>query len=118
MTGINAESGAVAISDHVQEGLEIRFHARDRHSASQEYADVLGLASGLYPEANGGLLFTCTGRGEGLFGRSSHDAGMTRTYFPEMAIAGMFAAGEIGSVCGQPFIHGFSASLGLLVERN
>ena len=108
---------AVAISDAAPEGMQLRFHARDGASAHEDFGNLLGLASGLYPEAVGGLMFTCTGRGRNLFDDPDHDARLTGTYFPELPVAGMFAAGELGSVCGKPYIHGFSASFGLLVER-
>ncbi|MBC8327944.1 MAG: FIST C-terminal domain-containing protein [Planctomycetes bacterium] len=116
VVGIDQESGAVAISDAAPEGMRVRFHARDGATAHEDLGNLLGLASGLYPEAGGGLLFSCTGRGEHLFGEADHDAVLAGTYFPDLPIAGMFAAGEIGSVCGLPYIHGFTASLGLLVE--
>ncbi|RMH01522.1 MAG: hypothetical protein D6702_11465 [Planctomycetota bacterium] len=117
VVGIDRESGAIAISDAAPEEMRVRFHARDGASAHEDLGNLLGLASGLYPDAAGGLLFTCTGRGESMFGRPDHDAELAGTYFPDLPIAGMFAAGEIGSVCGLPYIHGFSASLGLLRER-
>ncbi len=117
VVGIDQESGAVAISDSAPVGMRVRFHARDGASAHEDLGNTLGLASGLFPEAAGGLLFTCTGRGLSLFGEPDHDSQLAGTYFPELPIAGMFAAGEIGSVCGLPYIHGFTASFGLLVER-
>jgi len=117
VVGIDQESGAVAISDSAPEGMRVRFHARDGDTAHEDLSNLLGLASGLFPEAGGGLMFSCTGRGEHLFGQPDHDAQMAGTFFPELPIAGMFAAGEIGSVCGLPYIHGFTASFGLLVER-
>ncbi|MCH2111600.1 MAG: FIST C-terminal domain-containing protein [Planctomycetes bacterium] len=115
--GIDPTSGSVAVADQVETGMRMQFHARDGEVAHQDMAGMLGLASGLYPNATAGLIFTCTGRGEGMFGRPSHDAGITQRYFPDLPVAGMFAAGEIGSVCGRPYIHGFSASMGLLIER-
>jgi small ligand-binding sensory domain FIST len=117
VVGVDKQTGAVAVSDQVSEGMELQFHARDHNTAHQDLSDTLGLASSLYPASAGALLFTCTGRGQGLFGRTNHDAGLASTFFPETAVAGMFAAGEIGSVCGMPYIHGFSVSMGLLVER-
>ncbi len=117
VVGIDQDSGVVAISDAAPEGMQLRFHARDGASAHEDFGNLLGLASGLYPEAVGGLMFTCTGRGRNLFDDPDHDARLTGTYFPELPVAGMFAAGELGSVCGKPYIHGFSASFGLLVER-
>lgn len=117
VVGIDQESGSVAISDAAPKGMRLRFHARDSATAHEDFGNLLGLASGLYPAAAGGLLFSCTGRGATLFGAPDHDAELAQTYFPGLPIGGMFAAGEIGSVCGLPYIHGFTASLGLLVER-
>lgn len=117
VVGIDPDSGAVAVSDQVHDGMALQFHARDKTTAHHQMVDALGLASGLYPEAAGALMFACTGRGEGLFGKPSHDAGITSVYFPDLPVAGMFSAGEIGTVCGMPYIHGFSISMGLLVER-
>ena len=36
--------------------------------------------------------------------------------WPELPVGGAFAAGEIGPVCGRPYVHGLSACIGLLAE--
>ena len=65
--------------------------------------------------ADGALLFTCTGRGTGLFGDADHDAGaLADTIGP--AIAGMSSAGEVGPVGGRSFLHGYTASILLLTD--
>ena len=117
VVAVDRDSGAVAVGDHVKEGITIQFHARDSVTAHEDLSNQLGLASGIHPEAAGALLFTCNGRGRGMFQCSGHDTELVRTYFPNMAVAGMFAAGEIGNVCGLPYMHGFTASMGLLVQR-
>ena len=58
----------------------------------------------------GALVFTCNGRGEGDVRRADHDA---LTIEEELAAPGrgFFAAGEIGPVGGDPFLHGFTATV-------
>jgi small ligand-binding sensory domain FIST len=56
-------------------------------------------------------VFTCNGRGRGLFGMPDHDAGVVAEAFAGAPAAGFFAAGEIGPVGGAPFLHGFTATV-------
>ncbi len=118
LVGADPEEGTVVVGDHVRDGFTVRFHARDAGSAHREFEEMLALASSLHPEPLGGLLFDCTGRGLHLFDEPHHDAALVQRYFPGLPLAGMFAAGEIGPVQGQPQIHGFTASLGLLVPAS
>jgi small ligand-binding sensory domain FIST len=59
------------------------------------------------------LVFTCTGRGRGLFGEPNHDASVVSEQLEHGAVAGMFCAGEIGPVGPRNFVHGFTASVAL-----
>ena len=68
-------------------------------------------------EDDAALLFACNGRGVGLFGGPDHDARVTRELLGPLPLAGLFCNGEIGPVDGRTFIHGFTASLGLLAPR-
>ncbi len=54
------------------------------------------------------------GRGAGLFGAPDHDARTTRELLGPLPLAGLFCNGEIGPVGSTTFLHGFTASLGLL----
>ena len=65
-------------------------------------------------DAGGALVFTCNGRGRGLFGVDDHDAAVVDEHVRGRATAGMFCAGEIGPVGGRPYVHGFTASVLLL----
>ena len=64
----------------------------------------------------GALLFSCCGRGRGLFGRPHHDVTVLRERTGNIAIAGFFAQGEIGPVGGTNFLHGYTASVALFSE--
>src|SRR5438445_227652 len=64
----------------------------------------------------GALLFSCNGRGKGLFGKPDHDVTALRSALGDIPVAGFFAAGELGPVGGRNFVHGFTASM-LLFRR-
>lgn len=115
IVNLMSTEGALAVSEPVEEGMQLRFHARDALSAHRELESMLRLASAFHAKPAGGLLFSCSGRGVPLFGRPDHDSELIQTYWPEAAISGAFVAGEIGPLGGFPHIHGFTASLGLLV---
>jgi len=64
----------------------------------------------------GALLFSCCGRGRGLFGLPHHDISILRERMGEIPMAGFFAQGEIGPVGGRNFLHGYTASVALFSE--
>jgi small ligand-binding sensory domain FIST len=59
----------------------------------------------------GALMFTCNGRGRGMFGEADHDALAADAALAGAPVAGFFAAGEIGPVGGRAHLHGFTATL-------
>jgi small ligand-binding sensory domain FIST len=62
-----------------------------------------------------GILCSCNGRGEGLFGQPHHDAAAISRKLGTLPLAGLLCAGEIGPVAGRCAVHGFTASLALIV---
>jgi len=114
--GIRREDGAIAVTDMVKPGLTIQYHLRDAETASEDLQVLLREAhfSGAQPQ--GALLFSCNGRGRRLFDVPNHDAATVTRELGEIPLAGFFAAGEIGPVGGQNFLHGFTASLALFEE--
>ena len=107
--GADRSSGAIAVGDVVPVGTTVQFHLRDADSAD---ADLRSMLRGR--RADGALLFTCNGRGTRLFGAPDHDVGVLAEELGHPPVAGFFAAGELGPVCGQNFLHGFTASVALL----
>ncbi|MCP4772072.1 MAG: hypothetical protein GY879_11765 [Planctomycetes bacterium] len=116
--GVDPQAGAVAITDHLGEGMSVQFQARDREAAHSELASSLELAGSFCGKVLGALQFSCTGRGLQLFQRADHDIQTIHDYWPDLAVSGGFVAGEIGPVCGLPYIHGLAACIGLLVEND
>ena len=115
VVGVDRETGAIAISDMVEVGTTVQFQVRDAESARQDLRAVFAREREARPDpVAGALLFSCNGRGQGLFGQPDHDVGALRRAFGDVPVAGFFAAGEIGPVAGRNFLHGFTASVLLL----
>ncbi|MBX3304625.1 MAG: FIST C-terminal domain-containing protein [Nitrospira sp.] len=119
LLGADRATGAVAIGEMVQEGQTVQFQLRDATSASNEFNSLLEAdhARHRHPPL-GALLFSCCGRGQGLFGTPNHDAGTASARLGSIPLAGFFAQGEIGPVGGRNFLHGYTASLALFAQRD
>jgi small ligand-binding sensory domain FIST len=118
LMGVDPQSGAVAIGAYPRTGQTIQFQVRDAAAADEELRAMLAGAraelAGASPVA--ALLCSCNGRGAGLFGTADHDARALADQFGPVPTAGFFCNGEIGPVGGAPFLHGFTASIGLIVR--
>jgi small ligand-binding sensory domain FIST len=113
LLGADPEQGTVAVGAPIEPGTVVRMHARDARSADRDLRDALGLRvealGGAAPA--GALVFTCNGRGRGMFGMPDHDALALSEELAGAPAAGFFAAGEIGPVGGDAFLHGFTATV-------
>jgi small ligand-binding sensory domain FIST len=111
--GADPEAGTLTVGAPVQAGTVVRLHARDAVSADRDLRAALGLRrealGGAAPA--GALVFTCNGRGQAMFGTPDHDAIAVDEELAGAPAAGFFAAGEIGPVGGDPFLHGFTATV-------
>jgi small ligand-binding sensory domain FIST len=118
VVGVDKETGGIAIGDYVRTGQTVQFHIRDATTADGELQQLLAtIKRDTQNQAQGGLLFTCNGRGTRLFTEPHHDATAIRNALGDIPLAGFFAAGELGPIAGQNFIHGFTASLALFYPR-
>ena len=117
LIGADQQAGAVAIGDVVQEGQTVQFHLRDAKSASDDLHFLLAADRTKHRSPPlGALLFSCCGRGEGLFGHPHHDSGVVQERLGPIPTAGFFAQGEIGPVGGRNFLHGYTASVVIFSE--
>jgi small ligand-binding sensory domain FIST len=118
LLGADRVTGAIAVGEVVQEGQTVQFHLRDAHSATEDLHMLLAAdrAAHRHPPL-GALMFSCCGRGCGLFGRPNHDAGAASERLGPIPVAGFFAQGEIGPIGSRNFLHGYTASLALFAER-
>ena len=116
--GGDPETGAIAIGAAIEEGQVVRVHARDAASADRDLNEALGLRRrALGDDAPAGaLMFTCNGRGRGMFGVPDHDASAVANTLGDIPLAGFFAGGEIGPVGGENFLHGFTATVAVFAS--
>jgi small ligand-binding sensory domain FIST len=117
LIGADRTAGSVAVGDLVREGQTVQFHMRDAGSASEDLNLLLATDRTKHQQPPlGALLFSCCGRGEGLFGKPSHDVSAVVERSGKIPIAGFFAQGEIGPVGSKNFLHGYTASVALFSE--
>jgi len=107
--GGDADNGAMQLDDEIDVGATVQFQVRDAGSADEDLRRMIEGRS-----ADTALLFTCNGRGRGLFRQADHDASIVCDTLDDPPVAGMFCAGEIGPVGGRNFLHGFTASVALI----
>ena len=118
LLGSDPQSGALAVGDWMRTGQTVQFQVRDAETADEDLRHLLTKErreSGGNPPL-GALLFSCLGRGEGMYGAAHHDIKAVQESLGPVPAAGFFCNGEIGPVGQRPFIHGFTSVLGLFTE--
>ena len=100
------------VADYVPVGQTVQFHIRDHETADVEMQQLVADKANQV-HARSAILFTCNGRGTNLFPELHHDAELLTRALKTDQVAGSFAAGEIGSVGGKNFLHGFTASVAI-----
>jgi len=109
---VDDDAGTVTVGEQVRVGQTVRLQVRDGDSADEDLRAVLdGQLRELRHPPSGALLFTCNGRGAGMFGVQDHDASALDYAFAGAPAAGFFCAGEIGPVGDRNFLHGFTATM-------
>lgn len=136
IAGVAADRGAVAVNELIKVGQTIRLHVLDAATARQDLAMVMD-AQALHDKPRGALVITSRERGEKLFQERGVDSrGVYRPFVqpsggeelarggtridpsspPPFALAGFFAAGEIGPVGPESFMHHHAACVALFRE--
>ncbi|HET6582788.1 MAG TPA: FIST N-terminal domain-containing protein [Nannocystaceae bacterium] len=111
--GLDARTGALAVAAEAAKNGVVQFHLRDADTSSEDLGVVLrGYAEHGHRPA-GALMFSCLGRGQGLYGRPNHDVDALREHLGDVAAGGFFCNGEIGPVGGRTHLHGYTTSFGL-----
>ena len=112
---LDQEKGFIAVGDVLRSGQTVQFHLRDSRTAAEDLELMLGnYGRNPAPTApSGALLFTCSGRGEYLFGRGNHDSGVFADKVGEIPLGGFFCGGEIGQVGASTYLHGYTSSFGI-----
>ncbi|MCH2206602.1 MAG: FIST C-terminal domain-containing protein [Lentisphaerales bacterium] len=116
--GINPESGALVVGDHIQEGQTVRFHIRDPQSSQGELMSMVDQYKIKMStrECRGMMVFSCLGRLADFYGEESVDASIASTVNEEAPLSGLFCSGEIGPIYGSSYIHGYTAVVAFFYE--
>lgn len=118
LLGADPSNGIIAVGALPRTGQTIQFHRRDAASATEDLGACLGFARARLQGETvyGGVVGICNGRGRRLFGKPNHDAGLIQEQLGPVPLAGFFCNGELGPVGAKNFLHGYTASLALLVK--
>jgi small ligand-binding sensory domain FIST len=117
LIGVDPRVGAVAIGDRVRPGQRVQFHLRDAKASAE---DLELLLKRYHQQAQisasspvGALMFSCLGRGEGLYNQPNFDSQLFGSYVNNIPLSGFFCNGEIGPVGGSTFLHGYTSVFGI-----
>lgn len=114
--GVDPSAGAIAIADYVRPGQRLQFHLRDAQASAEDLEFLLEKyqkQQAPKPSAIGALMFSCVGRGEGLYGKPNFDSQLFRRYLKDIPLAGFFCGGEIGPVGGSTLLHNYTSVFGI-----
>ena len=115
LIGLDADSGVLAVGEQLHDGQVVQFHLRDATTSADDLRSMLQqyCDDATDSRPSGGLIFSCLGRGEMLYGEPGHDSRMVREFLGQLPIGGFFCNGEIGPVHGRTFLHGYTSSIAL-----
>lgn len=115
LLGVEPSAGAIAIGDRVRPGQRIQFHLRDANTSAEDLELLLlrYQQQANTTAASGALMFSCMGRGEGLYGSPNFDSHLFHRYLSNIPLGGFFCNGEIGPVSGSTFLHGYTSVFGI-----
>jgi small ligand-binding sensory domain FIST len=114
--GVDPSVGAIAIGDMIRPGQRLQFHLRDAKASAQDLELLLEQyqnQQGSQPSPTAALMFSCVGRGQGLYGHPNFDSGLFRRYIQDIPLSGFFCNGEIGPISGSTFVHGYTSVFGI-----
>jgi small ligand-binding sensory domain FIST len=114
LVGVDPQSGAIGTAALLHKNAVVQFHLRDAETSAADLHALLqdhALRHRATPSV-AGLLFSCLGRGQALYGQPDHDSSMVRELLgARLPIVGFFGNGEIGPVAGRTHMHGYTSSL-------
>ena len=113
--GADSQEGILAVGALLRPGQTVQFQVRDAAAAAEDLEQHLArYAAGERATAPAGaLLFSCTGRGEHLFGKPGHDSAAFQRHLGPLPLGGFFCGGEIGPVGDATYLHGYTSAFAL-----
>jgi small ligand-binding sensory domain FIST len=118
LIGADPNSGALQVAASLEERRVVQFHLRDAAAAAADLERRLARHRDERGQGGAGaLLFSCLGRGQGLYGEPDHDSTAFQRALGPLPLAGFFCNGEIGPVEGRTFLHGYTSAFGIFRPR-
>jgi len=122
VVGFDRRSGAFIVGAALEQFQVVQFHVRDAKTSHDELTRLLerhrdNPPGGGPSRPDGALLFSCLGRGEGLYGAPDHDVSLFHDKLGPTPVGGFFCNGEIGPIQGRTYIHGYTSSFALFTEQ-
>jgi small ligand-binding sensory domain FIST len=116
--GADPGSGAVVIGGIPRVGQTLQYQLRDRVAADSDLKRALDHQwNRAHQRVIGSLIFSCTGRGKGMFAEAGHDATTVQSVTGTHPSAGFFCNGEIGPIAQKNCSHSYTASIALLCVK-
>lgn len=113
--GFDPDAGTLVVGEELKVGHTLQFQLRDAATSEEDLKTLLGtLRETAEPDTRAALLFSCCGRGAGLYGKPNHDIQMIQSLKGPMPLCGFFANGELGPVSFKNYIHGYTSSLAII----
>ncbi len=114
LVGVVPERGTLAVGARIAPGTVVQFHLRDARSSRRELESALAAYRAAHTEPpSAALLFSCLGRGQGLYGEADVETRAFERALPGVPLGGFFGNGEIGPVRGRSFLHGYTCAFAL-----
>ncbi len=119
IVGADSERGTLTVGATPRPGQTLQFQLRDRKAADQDLRELLETSKTDLGDREpvAALLCSCNGRGMGLFAMPDHDARAVSDHLGAIPVAGFFCNGEFGPVGSRNFLHGFTASIALVLRK-
>lgn len=117
--GMDPKSGALWVSANMPPNSVVQFHLRDAATSAMDLERTLTTYKASHrvaPDA-GALLFSCNGRGIGLYGQADHDSNAFRRLVADVPIGGLFCSGEIGPIHNATFLHGYTSAFAVIHQK-
>lgn len=115
--GVDPRTGAIAVGDRIRPGQRIQFHLRDAAASAEDLRSLLSRYQHQHQSSTaspiGALMFSCIGRGEGLYEQPNFDSQLFSQYVGDIPLSGFFCNGEIGPVGSTTFLHGYTSVFGI-----
>lgn len=118
LLGADQGTGALAVGADLRPMQAVQFVLRDARTAEEDLERQLDRRrrAGGAARPAGALLFSCVGRGAGLFGRPDHDTALFEEKLGPVPLGGFFCNGEIGPVGGSTYLHGYTSAFAIFRE--